>query len=197
MEKWSPVLISCIALVFTIFSFWWMNWRPAKLQVGDLRHFAAGKATAGLSNSPNLLVVALPLILHNSGARPLVIESIRLVEVSRSRIGTFEFVGVDSHLGTPPFNERVNRDYFRLPLALKANEITKANFIFERPAEEFNYTNALYHFHLEAKLSGLRDWHKVKDIELNFLSGNEFTILGLNNSFQIFDYMPNHKFSSL
>jgi hypothetical protein len=34
------VIISIAALAFTVFSFWWMNWRKGKLIVGPPRTFA-------------------------------------------------------------------------------------------------------------------------------------------------------------
>jgi len=35
------LFISVFALLFTIFSFWWMNWRRGKIIVGSPRSFAA------------------------------------------------------------------------------------------------------------------------------------------------------------
>ena len=132
MMTWTPVIVSVLALLFAALSFWWMNWRPARLEVGDLRHFAAGKATEGAADEPNVVIVTLPLILFNSGARSLVIESLRLVGTHSTKIGQLEFERVDSHLGTVPAGEKSESDYFFLPVALSANEVIKRNFVFER-----------------------------------------------------------------
>ena len=112
MMTWTPVIVSVLALLFAALSFWWMNWRPARLEVGDLRHFAAGKATEGAADEPNVVIVTLPLILFNSGARSLVIESLRLVGTHSTKIGQLEFERVDSHLGTVPAGEKSESDYF-------------------------------------------------------------------------------------
>ena len=188
MMTWTPVIVSVLALLFAALSFWWMNWRPARLEVGDLRHFAAGKATEGAADEPNVVIVTLPLILFNSGARSLVIESLRLVGTHSTKIGQLEFERVDSHLGTVPAGEKSESDYFFLPVALSANEVIKRNFVFERRTQEFAYGSLLYHLHLEAKLSGRRDWVKVKDIELDFQDKEKTSPLGLNLVYQVFHY---------
>ena len=188
MMTWTPVIVSVLALLFAALSFWWMNWRPARLEVGDLRHFAAGKATEGAADEPNVVIVTLPLILFNSGARSLVIESLRLVGTHSTKIGQLEFERVDSHLGTVPAGEKSESDYFFLPVALSANEVIKRNFVFERRTQEFAYGSLLYHLHLEAKLSGRRDWVKVKDIELDFQNKEKTSPLGLNLVYQVFHY---------
>lgn len=188
MANWAPVVVSVIALLFATFSFWWMNWRPAKLEVGDLKHFAAGKATEGVADNPNVVIVTLPLILYNSGARSVVIESMRLVGTRTTTIGKLEFERVDSHLGIVPTDEKCESDYFFLPVALKPNEVIKRNFVFERRTQEFAYGNLLYHLHLEAKLSGNRNWMKLKDIELDFQDQEKISPLGLNLIYQVFHY---------
>ena len=188
MMTWTPVIVSVLALLFAALSFWWMNWRPARLEVGDLRHFAAGKATEGAADEPNVVIVTLPLILFNSGARSLVIESLRLVGTHSTKIGQLEFERVDSHLGTVPAGEKSESDYFFLPVALSANEVIKRNFVFERRTQEFAYGSLLYHLHLEAKLSGRRDWVKVKDIEFDFQDKEKTSPLGLNLVYQVFHY---------
>jgi hypothetical protein len=187
--NWTPVVISSVALIFTLFSFWWMNWRPGKLQVGGLKYFSAGKGREGSADDPNVVVVTLPLIFHNNGAQALVIESLRLTGVGREKMGVLDFEGVDSLIGIPPQGQTITRDYFILPLALKANEIIKQNFVFQRRTSEFTYTNALYHLHLEAKLSGMRKWIKIKDIELDFRN-KDISLIGLNVGYQVFPYEP-------
>jgi hypothetical protein len=78
-----PIAIGVLALLFTIFSFWWMNWRRGKLNVGSFRMFAAGKGVEGSADSKNLVIVSLPLVLWNSGARPLLVCG-PAIEVHRS-----------------------------------------------------------------------------------------------------------------
>ncbi|PJB57344.1 MAG: hypothetical protein CO097_02675, partial [Candidatus Infernicultor aquiphilus] len=49
------LFISVFALLFIIFSFWWMNWRRGKIIVGLPRSFAATS-----KSEDDLLIVQLP-----------------------------------------------------------------------------------------------------------------------------------------
>ncbi|MDD5515646.1 MAG: hypothetical protein PHX71_09940 [Synergistales bacterium] len=71
--SYTAMVISILALTFTIFSFWWMNWRKSKIIVGDPRSFTL--ATQGLDE---LLIVQLPLVFYNSGAATQVVQNLRL-----------------------------------------------------------------------------------------------------------------------
>ena len=64
----ASLLISFFALFFTIFSFWWMNWRKGKIIVGPPRSFAATS-----KSEDGLLIVQLPLVFYNDGAASQVI----------------------------------------------------------------------------------------------------------------------------
>ena len=189
MTTWLPHIAGMLALAFTAFSFWWMNWRPGSLQVGGIAHFAAGRAPEKASEQPNVVVVTLPLILWNSGARPLVVETLRLVGTRDTTIGILSFEATDSHLEIVRPGENAERDYFYLPLALKANEIVKKNFVFQQRNTAFVFGNLLYHLHLEVKISGHRDWLKMRDVELDFRKDeNGMKALGLNLVYQVFEY---------
>jgi hypothetical protein len=73
MESTSEA-ISVLALLFTVGSFWWMNWRPAKVSLGKPRSFAIQRISQG-----NMLVICVPLVFVNSGARPALVQNLRLI----------------------------------------------------------------------------------------------------------------------
>jgi hypothetical protein len=82
--------ISILALLFTIGTFWWNNWRRGSLQSDAPRIFAA-------SHQGGILRVTLPLVLSNSGARTLVVTGLcvrlRLVDAQDRElpcIGTYD-----------------------------------------------------------------------------------------------------------
>ncbi len=187
MTPWLQALFAVLALTFTIFSFWWMNWRPGSLHVGDIQYFAAGKATEGSADNPNVDIIALPLILYNTGARPLLLESLRLVSVANGPLGTLLYEAVDVPLVTLQ-NEKFERDHLFLPTFLKANDVIKQNFVFERRDSTFQYEHCLYHLHLEAKISGSRDWFKLKDIELDFRDAEKIAVFALNFGYRVYPY---------
>lgn len=47
-------VVSLLALLFTVLSFWWMQWRPGNLAVGNgIRQYAVGRGTTGHKEKPN------------------------------------------------------------------------------------------------------------------------------------------------
>jgi hypothetical protein len=68
----APVFISCLALLFTVGSFYWLQARKGRLKLFPVITFSGYW-------KKSRLVLRLPVILFNSGARPRVITALRLV----------------------------------------------------------------------------------------------------------------------
>jgi hypothetical protein len=187
MATWAPVFVSSLALAFTLLSFWWMNWRAGSLSVGNLQHFAAGMATTSPGDSPNTVLIGLPIVMFNTGASPLVIESLRLVS-SPDELGTLLYEAVDEPIWTVVHPIKIDRDYFFLPTVIRPNDVVKKNFVFTSGVTEKRFQNALYNFGLEAKLSGHRDWQKLKHIEVDLRDHGEFSIFELNAYYRVYPY---------
>lgn len=68
---YAALLVSVLALLFTVTSFWWLHARPGRLRVYEPTTWSAflRKDRSGLR---------LPLILHNTGAASLVVLSLRV-----------------------------------------------------------------------------------------------------------------------
>ncbi|MFD8193881.1 hypothetical protein [Streptomyces wuyuanensis] len=64
-------VVSVCALLFTVASFWWLNARQGRLKTWEPHAFAAiiHSSTARLR---------LPLVLHNTGAKPIVVQDLIL-----------------------------------------------------------------------------------------------------------------------
>lgn len=187
MTLYAPIFISSLALAFTVLSFWWMNWRPGKVRVGNIEFFAAGKATEGNSSDPNVIIVTLPLILFNTGARPVVIESLRLVSKNGGNLGTLLLEGVDSELTSMP-NRKIERNYFFLPTYLKPNEVVKANFVFQRRSSEFQFSKNIYPLLLEGKISGDCCWRTLSSFEIDFSESDGMELFNLNALYCVLPY---------
>jgi hypothetical protein len=72
----SPSLtVACLALLFTIGSFWWIQVRRGRLR-GYTSHVYSGAFTT------DKIVLVLPLVMHNPAPAPLVVTDLRL-RVSR------------------------------------------------------------------------------------------------------------------
>ncbi|MFF4347040.1 hypothetical protein [Streptomyces sp. NPDC001530] len=64
-------LLSICALLFTIASFWWLNARQGRLESWEPHSFAA--IVHG-----SMVRLRIPLVLHNTGAKPIVVQDLRL-----------------------------------------------------------------------------------------------------------------------
>jgi hypothetical protein len=62
--------VACLALTFTIGSFWWLNARRGRLMTLEPHSFAA--VAKGQSK------LRFPLVLYNTGAIPIVVQDMRL-----------------------------------------------------------------------------------------------------------------------
>jgi hypothetical protein len=69
----ASVLIACMALAFAVGSFWWLNARQGRLQSFEPHSFAVGIQQATL-----VVLLRFPLVLYNTGAKPIVIQNMRL-----------------------------------------------------------------------------------------------------------------------
>jgi hypothetical protein len=70
--NYPALIISTLALLFTVLGFWWMNWRRGRLQVGGPRSYAA--CSAG-----DRLILTLPFVFFNDGASAIVVQNLRLL----------------------------------------------------------------------------------------------------------------------
>jgi hypothetical protein len=192
VEKWASVVISSLALAFTLLSFWWMNWRKGKLSVAELQHFAAGKAITSPGDCPNTIIIGLPLVIFNTGASPVVVESLRLV--SRQDLGTLLYKAVEEPIWTSEHPIKIERDEFFLPTIIRPNDVVSKNFVFTTGITDRELRLDLYSFDLQVKVSDLRDWKRLKHIELDFrhqrsrLSDQELSPYELNAFYRVYAY---------
>jgi hypothetical protein len=69
---WLPIVISIFALLFAIFSFWWMHWRTGNLIVSKPFSYRAAKMPDGG------IAIDLPFHFYNNGAAPIIVENLYL-----------------------------------------------------------------------------------------------------------------------
>jgi hypothetical protein len=72
MTDWLALLVAGLALMFTLASFWWLNARLGKLESYEPHSFAAAV------NLEAVVMLRFPLVLYNTGARPIVVQNLRL-----------------------------------------------------------------------------------------------------------------------
>ncbi|MDD0858026.1 hypothetical protein NHF46_10075 [Arthrobacter alpinus] len=71
------ILVASMALIFTVASFWWLNARPGRLIIFSVMTFAGYITTQRLT-------IQVPVVVHNTGAKPRVIRALRLQGVDQS-----------------------------------------------------------------------------------------------------------------
>ncbi|MFQ5857385.1 MAG: hypothetical protein ACE5LU_17400 [Anaerolineae bacterium] len=83
------LIISILALLFTVFSFWWMNWRKGKLHVGSPRGFAA------FGSMERKMVLEFPFVFFNDGPIPIIVQSLRLTLLEEQTPRPLNFIATD------------------------------------------------------------------------------------------------------
>ncbi|GAA2579215.1 hypothetical protein [Streptomyces lienomycini] len=67
----AAAFVAACALVFTVASFWWLNARRGHLKTWEPHSFALAANTTKVR-------IRFPLVLHNTGAKPIVVLDLRL-----------------------------------------------------------------------------------------------------------------------
>jgi hypothetical protein len=150
LSKNPALLLSILALVFTIFSFWWMNWRRGKIIVGIPRSFAA---TSG--GKQGLVMVQLPLVFYNDGAATRIIQNLRLtLEQNGEKSSILHF---NNTLGNLASND--NRQWAR-QFAVEGRKSHSSIYVFQRTPGNFVFLAGKCKAILEAKLENQK-WKKI------------------------------------
>jgi hypothetical protein len=72
------VIVAALALIFTVTSFWWLNARTGDLVSYSVTTFAG-------SIHVDSLVIQLPVVIHNTGAKTRVVRALRLQGMDQSK----------------------------------------------------------------------------------------------------------------
>lgn len=170
----TALFISTLVLLFTIFSFWWMNWRRGKIIVGPPRSFAATS-----KSEDKLLIVQLPLVFYNDGAASQVIQNLRLTLIqngNRSAILYFNNT-------VPDLVNAQNREWAR-QFAVEGRKSYSSVFVFQRKPGSFTFHKGKCQTTLEGKLNDDEKWKKMLTFDLQ-ISAKSVNIM---NSGQLIPY---------
>lgn len=152
----APIVISISALAFTIFSFWWIHWRPGRLVIPRPRAYAAigyGRGEA--------LGVAVPLVFLNRGASPLVVTNLQLVVSGPGfRKLAFAFNDTASSLAFEATRSMA------VPFHVLGNQALALVCEFIRLPGEPTFQIGTYHAELQARLQGSTKWVQMLTFEL-------------------------------
>lgn len=150
------LIISSLALLFTTFSFWWMNWRRGRLIVGPPRSYAAC-SKGGNSN----IIVQLPLVFYNNGAATHVVQNLRLtLEQGNKKSEVLYFNNTLSNLVS---NDK--REWAR-QFAVEGRKSYSSIFVFKRRAGGFVFAPEMCKAILEAKLNKGNKWQTLLKFDI-------------------------------
>jgi hypothetical protein len=152
----AALIISGMAVLFTLFSFWWMHWRRGKIIVGPPRSFAATS-----KGKDDLLIVQLPLVFYNDGAASQVVQNLRLSLVqnqNRSAILYFNNTVPDlANAGT--------REWAR-QFAIEGRKSYSSVLAFQRRPGNFVFAAGKCSATLEGKLNNEDKWKMLLAFDL-------------------------------
>lgn len=145
--------VALLALLFTVGSFWWGNWRRGRIVVGRPR-------TYSYATNDERTILLLPLPISNTGARTIIVSALRLV---------------------PKVGERRDIPYVRVRTAAvpksDGTDFASAVTIGGRGAvvkfcefeadNSFRLTDDLNVFYVEALLDHKRQWIKLGQVSLH------------------------------
>jgi hypothetical protein len=154
--NYSALIISILALLFTVFSFWWMNWRRGKLVIGSPRSFAAT-----CQGEEGNLIVQLPLVFYNKGAATRIVHNLRLtLEQEDRKSSCLYFNNTLSNLAS---NE--DREWAR-QFAIEGRKSHSSIFVFQKEPGKFVFKAGKVKAILEAKLNDKEKWEKVLTFDI-------------------------------
>ena len=168
----AALIISITALLFTIFSFWWMNWRRGRLKVSNIRTYAA-------SSAGKKVLVELPLIFFNTGALPILIENIRLIlKYNVKEELSLHFNATVAKLAT---------DYDRAwatPFAVHGGKAMEVICEFQTTNHDFVFAPGDYTLALEALLGHKKGWRHLRDFPIRV---NDADSINMNRMLKAYD----------
>jgi len=153
LNDWLPLMISVLALFFSIFGFWWTHWRTGRLIVSSPRSFMAAETN-------EKIIVELPLSFYNEGAAAIVIDNLllRARQQNISRLFRFEYtrdeLGGETH-------------HWATQLALAGREAVMKVFSFQVTKGETNLSAGTWDCALFAKLNNELGYREVSRFKLN------------------------------
>ena len=163
-------LISLIALSFTIYSFWWMNWRRGKLRVSPPRIFGA------YCSQKSKLVLHIPFLFFNDGPKPIIVNNLRLIFEDETVFNPITFVSTLNSVGD------TNNKAFSSQFYIKGKECCTLVCEFQRIPGNLVFMRNEHWFQLQGQLNNNVEWKLLLRFHLLFnyeeleMFGRQFTV---------------------
>ena len=164
--------ISILALFFTIFSFWWMNWRKGKLNIYPPRTYA------GIGSKDKTLVLIFPFVFFNNGPLPFVVRNLRIVFTDENLHIPMVFFSTIPELG------KYGNQSLATPFPVKGREAFSLICKFHRTPGNLVFEKRKYNLELQAILDNSNVWKSMLHFQLNVSTADAEL---LNKNYTILD----------
>ena len=172
--NYSALIISILALFFTVFSFWWMNWRNGKLHVGTPRSYAA------FGSLEAKMILEFPFVFFNDGPTPIIVQNLRLVFSDEKQTRPLTFMATVKEIGN-----HQNRA-FATQFPVRGREALLLICEFQREPGGMLFEARNYNMELQAKLGNRKKWEQICNFNLNI---TEKSLPTINKQFIVHDNM--------
>lgn len=168
------LVISILALIFTVFSFWWMNWRKGKLHVTTPRSYAA------FGSVERKMVVEFPFVFFNDGPIPIIVQNLRILFLDEDEAQPLNFNATVRKLGTD--EDRA----FATQFPVRGREAVLLICEFQREPGGMVFKSQSYRLELQAKLGKSKKWKRLTRFPLTV---TERSVNTINKQFIVHDNM--------
>jgi hypothetical protein len=172
--NYSALIISTLALLFTVFSFWWMNWRTGKLHVGSPRSYAAFASKHGK------MVLEFPFVFFNDGPMAIIVQNLRLAFLHETQPHPLFFNATVKKLGTDEDRS------FATQFPVRGREAKLLICEFQRTPGGMVFEVRNYPMELQDKLGNAKKWKTICCFSLNI---SEQDLPTINSQFIVHDNM--------
>jgi len=178
----SAVVISISVLLFTVFSFWWMNWRKGKLHVGSPRSFA----TQGIMEGR--LVLRVPFVFFNDGPIPIFVHNLRLIFLEERPSRELNFIATQKELAFIATQKDLAQSgrTFATQFPVRGREAVLRIYEFHREPGKIIFEARSYPMELQARLDNSKKWERLCSFSLNV---SEKSLEKINEGFYAHDNM--------
>ncbi len=153
--QWAAVLIAIVALGFTVFSFWWMQWRVGPLKV-------SGPSTyAGYAGEK--LILLFPLAIYNAGPVPYVLIDLRFRFRDEPDGSPLDFLRIRSGVNPSDHPKPVD---FAAAFPVPGNEVVRLFCEFERKPADRTMKVGPHPLVLEALTDKATGWQVLLEFDL-------------------------------
>jgi hypothetical protein len=154
--NYPALIISSLALLFTILSFWWMNWRRGSLRIGTPRSYAAK------GSIDENLIITLPFVFYNNGASAIIVQNLRLLLLNEQSNAKPLFFNATL--------ERLLKDEgraFATQFPVRGREAVTIICEFQRKPGDLLFEKGSYPIELQAILNENHKWQTLCRFDLN------------------------------